>query len=246
MPMHDWKRAERDVFHDFHTAWIVEIRRALNAGILPQGYYALAEKTLRDMIPDVITMHRPAGSNGTGRRGHGIGGTLVETAPRARFTASIPPTDFKSIRRRIWVVREEDHHVVSFIEIVSPGNKSSKNNLSDFVGKVERAVDDGVHVLIVDPIPPGRRDPNGIHGAIWPVLGGEPFSAPADDPLTVVSYEATDGPRCYVNPFRVGKPVPDSPLFLEPGEFVNVPLEQTYMETWTKDVLPFVKTQLGE
>ena len=44
MPIHDWTRVEDGIFYDFHHAWIEEIKRALNAGLLPDDYYALAEQ----------------------------------------------------------------------------------------------------------------------------------------------------------------------------------------------------------
>ena len=40
----------------------------------------------------------------------------------------------------------------------------------------------------------------------------------------------------YVDSLAVGDPLPDAPLFLAPGWYVNVPLEQTYMASW--DVTP--------
>ena len=44
MSVHDWTRVEAGIFHDFHTVWIAEIRSALNEGLLPSDYYALAEQ----------------------------------------------------------------------------------------------------------------------------------------------------------------------------------------------------------
>ncbi len=42
MPLHDWSRVESGIFHAFHGSWITEIQIALNAGLLPADYYALA------------------------------------------------------------------------------------------------------------------------------------------------------------------------------------------------------------
>ena len=58
MPIHDWSRVEPGIFHDFHQAWTVEIRNALNGGGLPAGYFALAEQVLGGPIPDVVTLQR--------------------------------------------------------------------------------------------------------------------------------------------------------------------------------------------
>ena len=44
MPIHDWTRVDAGIFHHFHVTWIPEIARALNAGLLPDGYYATPNK----------------------------------------------------------------------------------------------------------------------------------------------------------------------------------------------------------
>jgi hypothetical protein len=30
MPVHDWTRVDAGIFHDFHNAWITELRNVLN------------------------------------------------------------------------------------------------------------------------------------------------------------------------------------------------------------------------
>ena len=71
------------------------------------------------------------------------------------------------------------------IEIVSPGNKASKNGVRAFVNKACELLEARIHLLIVDPFPPGPRDPNGIHAAIWSEVQDDPFTLPADKPLTI-------------------------------------------------------------
>ncbi|HEV3255720.1 MAG TPA: DUF4058 family protein, partial [Gemmataceae bacterium] len=44
MPVHDWTRVNAGAFHDFHSAWIIHLKEALNGGLLPEGYYAMAEQ----------------------------------------------------------------------------------------------------------------------------------------------------------------------------------------------------------
>src|SRR5205807_524185 len=59
MPVHDWTRVDAGTFHAFHTVWISEIMKALNAGLLPKGYYALAEQVATRMQTDVLTLRAP-------------------------------------------------------------------------------------------------------------------------------------------------------------------------------------------
>jgi hypothetical protein len=62
MPIHDWSRVDANLFHDFHQAWSVAIRTALNAGLLPKGYSALVENADQSQAsPNRITIQRPLG-----------------------------------------------------------------------------------------------------------------------------------------------------------------------------------------
>ena len=122
-----------------------------------------------------------------------------------------------------------DDRAVAFIELVSPGNKSSKEAFREIVGKSVDLLRRGVHLLLVDPFPPGPRDPGGVHPPSWRRLGGQPIALPADRPLTLASYESRPPEtRAYIERLAVGDAVPDMPEFLEPGEFVAVPLRETY------------------
>jgi hypothetical protein len=53
MAVHDWTRVDSGIFHDFHTVWIGALRSALNEGLLPDGYYALAEPHTERQIAEV-------------------------------------------------------------------------------------------------------------------------------------------------------------------------------------------------
>src|SRR4051812_49272546 len=78
MPVHDWTRVDDGTFHDFHLAWVAEIRKALNAGVLPAGYYAQAEQVAGSIGPDVLTLQRPT-TNGGAHGGPASGSGPVAT-----------------------------------------------------------------------------------------------------------------------------------------------------------------------
>ena len=82
--------------------------------------------------------------------------------------------------------------------------------------------------------PPSPRDPQGIHKAIWDEIQDEPFELPPDKPLTVAAYSAGEPCTAYVEPVAIGDPLPEFPIFLEPGMYVPAPLETTYQSTWAK------------
>src|SRR5438128_5627056 len=122
MPIHDWTRVDAGLFHDFHQDWMIELRRSLNAGRLPPGYVALAEQQTGGPIPDVITLNR--GPKGRGKTQPAGGVAVATNPPQARF---IVQREEKVYARRGTRIRIQHGHgeVVAFIEIVSPGNKSS-------------------------------------------------------------------------------------------------------------------------
>ena len=231
MPIHDWTRVVPNIYHHFHGMWIAEICRALNRGVLPADYYALIDQSTRTMGPDVLTLQRP---DKTPRPEHG-GGTLTATATaplRVRFTSSAAARPVPRKRKRAVVRHTSDHHMVAMIELVSPANKSGADSLRAFVGKVLAAVRERIHVLVIDPFPPGKRDPDGLHAAIWHALADESFTLPTDLPLTLASYAAGAENRSFVETVAVGSVLPDMPLFLESDAYVNVPLESTYLAAW--------------
>src|SRR5271168_1130564 len=108
MPVHDWTRVDDGIFHDLHLAWIGELRKALNRGILPAGYYALAEQVAGSVGPDVLTLQGNGLAPGEPDEsaGDSSGGTLtlVRTKPQTRFTTPFTIRDYVS-RRRTLVIR---------------------------------------------------------------------------------------------------------------------------------------------
>src|SRR5262249_20616356 len=52
------------------------------------------------------------------------------------------------------------HEVVAMVEIVSPGNKSSRAALASFVRKAQEVLAAGIHLLIIDLFPPRPPPPH--------------------------------------------------------------------------------------
>jgi len=61
-----------------------------------------------------------------------------------------------------------------------------------------------IHLLILDPFPPGPRAPNGIHTVIWAEVEDEPFVLSKYKPLTLVAYEGDLTTRACIQPVAVG------------------------------------------
>jgi len=228
MPMHDWTRVIPGTYHAFHYQWIGALANALNGGGLPPGYFAMPEQCVGGPEPDVLTLGRP----GTAPPSNGGGGIGVQIAPpRTRFVMESDRSNYAR-RANHLAIRHDEGEVVAIIEIVSPGNKDSRHAIHSFVEKAVEYLEGGVHLLIVDPFPPTRRDPEGIHGAIWGEFEDAPFELPPDKRLTCVSYVAGGKTVAFVEPIAVGDPLPNMPLYLTQSQYVWCPLEATYQATW--------------
>jgi hypothetical protein len=212
----------------------------LNGGLLPAGFFAMAEQIVGGPAPDVVSLHtRPNSRPDAG------GVAVAPTRPRATF---IMPASDESERYARRANRIAIHHelgnVVAVIEIVSPGNKESRHAIRAFVEKAADLIQQGVNLLLIDLFPPGPRDPQGVHKLIWDEFADQQFELPPGKLLTLAAYQATPTRIAYVEPVAVGEPLPDMALFLQEEQFISVPLEETYQTTWK--ALPLELRQMLE
>lgn len=230
MPVHDWTRVTAGTFHDFHHVWIAEMRNALNDGLLPDGFYAMAEQVAGSPRPDVLALEEqvePLGWLPDDRSREG-GVAVDEHPPKVRYTLEAEESIYAAKANRIGIYHTSGDRVVAFIEIVSPGNKNSQLKLTQLLEKLAAALDEGRHLLVIDLHPPGRHDPEGVHAAFWGTTPG----VTAEQPLSLAAYRADYNPNAYFEPIAVGQSLPEMPLFLTPGRYINVPLEATYQAAW--------------
>ena len=188
----------------------------------------------------MLTLEGPADDDGPpGDVGGGWSAVAIaERPPKVRHHAKVEVDRYARKATGIAIRHASTHKVVAVIEVVSPGNKRTPYNLSQFVAKAIELLDGGVHLLVIDLHPPGRLDPRGVPSAVWEEYAGEPF-APADgQPLTLASYIGGGVFEAYAEPTAVGTPLIDMPLFLTPDRYVPVPLEMTYGSAW--DAVPAV------
>lgn len=229
MPIHDWTRVDAGLFHHFHQKWTVALSDDLNSGGLPPDYFALIEQRLQGPIPDVLTLKLTA--EGEPRSGGAVGLAVAEKPPLARVVSHAEAACYAQKANRI-TVRHRHGDVVAVVEVVSPGNKSSRSALRAFAEKSADLMRQQVHLLVVDLFPPSRRDPRGIHPVIWEEFVDEEFDLPPGRPLTIAAYQAGDVQTAYVSNVAVRETLPDMPIFLNAETYVPAPLEATYEAAW--------------
>lgn len=238
MPLHPWPLLDSGTWHAFHQHWIVTLCDALNDHGLPGDYFALPERRLVDPPAELANLGLDCGDDpappSPGRP------QLIPTPPRTRLIQRAEAEIYANKADRI-AVRHRHGNVVAVVEIVSPGNKASRAEFRAFIQKSVDWIRQGIHLLVVDLFPPGSRDPQGIHKAIWDEFHEDELELPADKPLTLVSYDAGPTHVAYVEFVAVGDPLPAMPLFLEPQRHIPTPLEETYQESWRKFPAPLRK-----
>jgi hypothetical protein len=229
MPIHDWTRVNAGIFHDFHSAWIVEIRNTLNDGLLPSEYYALAEQVTRPFGPDVLTLQANGKTQPSSTAPSSRGVAILEKPPKVRVVQVSEADLYAKKANRIAIRHTSNDRIIAIIEILSPGNKSSLHAMDELLDKVWSIIDQGIHLLLIDLFPPTPRDPQGIHKLIWGDAAPVP---PAGQLLTLAAYHAVLPRQAYVEPTAVGSMLIDMPLLLDEGHYVPVPLEATYQAAW--------------
>ncbi len=229
MSVHDWTRVDAGMFHDFHLSWLAEMKKVLNGGLLPSGYYALAEQHAGPTIPDVVTLHLSPSENGDPvPLGSGVA-TVTKTRPRVqrRLEGHTSP---KGKRRTLIIRHVSGHRIIALVEIVSPANKDRKRHVIEFTNKAVTVLQMGIHLLLIDLLPPGKHDPCGMHGVVWERFDPDvPPHLPPGKPLSLAAYAVSKCPEAFLDHLAVGDALPAMPLFLTPRRYVDVPLESTYM-----------------
>lgn len=216
MPVHDWTRVGPGPFHHFHMNWITALAGWLNTGGLPPEFVGLIERDIPESKFDIERIaERDVADVGS-----------VDRDDQYRY----------SRLANHLAIRYENGKLVAIIEIVSPGMKNGKRAYETFLDNSLAFLSDGIHLVVIDLFPPGKRDPYGFHDRIWSEMHDDlevvPFQFPRGNDLTTVSYFVGREVTAYVEPFAVGDRLPDMPLFLATDRYLSLPLEATYDRAW--------------
>src|SRR5262249_5369563 len=148
--------------------------------------------------------------------------------PKVAWTGRAEDEIYVRKQRRLVIRHASGHRIVAIVEIVSPGNKGSQHAFDSLLAKSLAALDQGIHLMLIDLLPPSRPDPRGIDSALWERLTGETYQPPVGKDRTLAAYSAGSIKTAYVEPIGVGDTLTEMPLFLTGERYVNVPLEETY------------------
>ena len=188
MPVHDWSRVGSGTFHNFPVLWTTTITNGFNAGLLPQGDFAMAEQVIGGPEPDVIALktfterytESPASKVAPAE-------PAVVAQPTTRFVLTADSERYAHKANHV-VVRHELGRVHAIIEIISPGYKDSQHAIRSIVEKLVSMIRNDINLLIIDPFPPTMRDPQGPHQLIWNEFTDQDFELPPDSATRGTCY----------------------------------------------------------
>lgn len=113
---------------------------------------------------------------------------LATHPPQARSATEAEEAIYAKMKNRIAIRHVSDDPTVSFIEIISPGDKRSALEVENFCGKVAQFLEGGEHFRMIDVLPPGKHDPRGMHAAFREYAFGETPGATAEEPFGCAAY----------------------------------------------------------
>jgi hypothetical protein len=219
--------AER-VWNTFHHAWSATIARMLNRRLLPQHYFAAPNVQFGARVEiDVGTFEQ---SDASERRLEPTAVTLTTQPATAVIPAVFPDTVEVVIFNR-----ESGPQVVAAIELVSPSNKDRPATRRAFIAKMSSYLQQGIALSVIDLVTTRSAH---LHNEWlqWMQATTGLMGDVEHTPLYVNSYRPVQhGERAeiemWLNPLRVGDQLPKLPLFLRGDICIEVPLEETYIET---------------
>src|SRR5262245_66677458 len=136
MPAHDWSQVYDGAFHSFHLGWIAQLQIALNSGLLPPDYYAMAEQIAGSAVPDVLTLQTTNGHTELWSGEPIAGATAVAVAPpRVSDRETLEQAGYTKLQRSIVVHHSSADRIIALIEILSAGNKASNRDFQAFLTK---------------------------------------------------------------------------------------------------------------
>src|SRR5688572_6310047 len=107
MPIHDWTSVKAGIYHNFHVLWTTSITNRLNAGLLPAGFFAMAEQIIGDPEADVVTLQAAPGRKLPARSNGGV--AVAPMRPNTRFVLPFPPDQQRYAHKaKQVVVRQKD------------------------------------------------------------------------------------------------------------------------------------------
>src|SRR5262249_55912387 len=216
------------VWNTFHHAWAATIARLLNRRLLPEHYFAAPNVQFGPRVEiDVGTFEQAAAPASHAEPA----AVTLTTLP----TTAVIPAGFPDRIEVVILHQEGGPQIVAAIELVSPSNKDRPATRRAFVAKMSSYLQQGIALSVIDLVTSRSAHLHNewIH---WMQATTGRMEDTARAPLYADSYRPVQrgehgAIEMWLNPLRVGDLLPNLPLFLRGDLCIEVPLEETYLET---------------
>ncbi|QEL16104.1 hypothetical protein [Limnoglobus roseus] len=200
-------------WRSFHGTWAAAIARLLNAGVLPDGYYA-APFLDRDGPSEIDVAALQDGTPSAPQ-------AWAVTEPALTVAVEWMGTD--DVRVEVFT-DDGDPRLAAAIELVSPRNKDRPQARDAFTAKCVDRLRHGCGLVVVDVVTTRRAD---LHVELLTALAIE--AGPVGGSLSAVGYrpvrrDADGRLLAWPSALEIGRPLPTVPLWLL-GMDVPVPLD---------------------
>lgn len=221
MPLRDHFRpplGELRHWESFHARWAAVIADALEADLLPPGYFA------------EVQVH--------------VGSTATATLSPQVWSPPAPgmvlPAVFPDRLEVLIFNTESGPTLVAAIELVSPRNKDREPTRRAFATKCANYLQQGIGLVLVDIVT--NRRPN-LHNEMIRLLELDDEYLIDPDSLYATAYrplqrEGTPEIQVWPQRLAVGEQLPTLPLPLDKGQCLRLDLEETYAEACRRTRLP--------
>nr|WP_256872686.1 DUF4058 family protein [Candidatus Entotheonella palauensis] len=207
--------------------------RTLNRRLLPEHYFA---------APNVRFGPRVEIGVGTFEQASAAGLASASLALAAPPASAVIPASFPDTVEVVILHQEGGPQVVAAIGLVSPSNKDRPATRRAFVAKMSSYLQQGIALSVIDLVTTRSAH---LHNEWieWMQSQAGLMHDVAETPLYANSYRAVrrgerDDIEMWLNPLRLGDPLPSLVLFLRGDTYIEVPLEATYVETCEDQRIP--------
>ena len=168
-------------WRSFHGAWAAAMARLLNAGVLPDGYYAVPLVNRDGPVEIDVAALRETGVPDTAG---GVAVVPVYAPPAPVFSATIEMPTADDAEVHVFADDGGDPRLAAAVELVSHRNKDRPQSSLTFAAKCVGYLQRGSGVVVVDTVTTRRAD---LNAAVLALLDVDAAAADLPAGLSAVS-----------------------------------------------------------
>ncbi len=191
---------QASVWHDFHEAFLPEVRAALTAQVRPDYFVKIDEHVFIHELPDEPRALLGRGDVTVASRHDRPTREVGLATISAPVQVQLPMVDFESLS--FLEIRDRNSsRLVTVIELLSPANKQAGSNCDQYLAKRAHLLMSNVHFVEIDLLRGGGR---------------MPMENMTECDYCVLVSRYPDRPRAGVWPIQLRDPLPIIPIPLDP------------------------------